>query len=71
MRDEMTRRLLVQSKRWENLVKGFDVLAIAKAGVIDLSSLTDEEHSEIRSWTSGLQGSIPKVIEDYFNKIAS
>ena len=61
----------IDSVRFQHLLKSFDVMAIVKAGPIDLSTWTHAEIAESLDWINGKvpYDPIPKRIAEYLKKV--
>ena len=70
-RDETTRQALLQSSAWQRIVGKTSLLILAKAGPLELETLSDQEHAEIREWAmSGANAdSAPPAILNYFHRL--
>jgi hypothetical protein len=70
-RDETTRQALQQSSAWQRIVGKTSLLILAKVGPLELDSLSDQEHAEIRAWAlSGSNAdSAPAAILSYFHRL--
>ena len=68
MKDELVKSELAISSKFEELIKDLDIIKMADAGIMDITSLSDKEKEDIIIWIHNDDNNVPQIIKEYIDK---